>query len=161
MDALKTTFIRETFPQKLAELQSDTKPLWGVMTAQHMVEHLGGAFAMSRGKFNLPLVIPEERIPKAVAWLRSDKPFGKHVNGIGLKPGQLMPLRFADLEEAKEKTTSQIDKFYAFMATLEEGKTFLHPAFGELPAEDWEQFHYKHIYHHLTQFGLLDARESI
>ncbi|MFK7922853.1 MAG: DUF1569 domain-containing protein [Bacteroidia bacterium] len=161
MQSEKTTFLRELFPAKLAQLKADTKPAWGIMSAQHMVEHLSGAFAMSRGKLNFPLAIPEEKIPRRLAWLRSDKPFGKSVNGVGLKEGILIPLRFENLEQAREKTISEIDKYYDFMASLDEGATFLHPAFGELGPVDWEQFHYKHITHHLVQFGLLEAKESL
>ncbi|MEL7531827.1 MAG: DUF1569 domain-containing protein [Bacteroidota bacterium] len=157
----KTTFIRETFPEKLSQLKADTQPDWGIMTPQHMVEHLSGAFAMSRGKFNFPLIIPKEKVPQRQAWLRSDKPFGKSVNGIGLEKGKLIPLRFANLEQAVEKLLAEIPKFYDFMAALDEGATFLHPAFGELSPVDWEQFHYKHMFHHLVQFGLLEAQESL
>lgn len=126
-----------------------------------MVEHLSGAFAMSRGKFNFSLLISEEQVPKSQAWLRSGRKFGKSMNGIGLQPGKLIPLRFADLEEAKIRLRAEIPKFYEFMARLESGATFLHPAFGELNPEEWEQFHYKHITHHLTQFGLLEPVDEL
>ncbi|MEM6343349.1 MAG: DUF1569 domain-containing protein [Bacteroidota bacterium] len=157
----KTTFIRETFPAILAQLKAEQKPAWGIMTPQHMVEHLSGAFAMSRGKFNLPLLIPVERVPQSQAWLRSSKPFKKNTNGIGLEKGKLMPLRFANLDQAKEKLLAEIPKFYDFMASLEEGATFLHPAFGDLKPEDWEQFHFKHMFHHSVQFGLQEEKEAL
>ena len=34
-------------------------------------------------------------------------------------------------------------------------KTSLHPVFGELNFEEWVLLHYKHVTHHLRQFGLL------
>jgi len=34
-------------------------------------------------------------------------------------------------------------------------KTTLHPVFGELNFEEWILLHYKHVTHHLKQFGLI------
>ena len=32
----------------------------------------------------------------------------------------------------------------------------VHPTFGPLAAEEWSRSHFKHVYHHLLQFGLLE-----
>ena len=53
--------ISEIIP-KLDKLTSETKPLWGDMSAQRMVEHLTDTLKIASGKIKFPLEIPEDKI---------------------------------------------------------------------------------------------------
>jgi hypothetical protein len=33
----------------------------------------------------------------------------------------------------------------------------MHPLFGPIGAEEWTRVHFKHAYHHLLQFALIDG----
>ena len=33
---------------------------------------------------------------------------------------------------------------------------YTHPIFGPIGYEEWHRTHYKHAYHHLLQFGLIE-----
>ena len=59
----------ESILAKLASLESTTKPLWGAMSAQRMVEHLTDAVRMSSGKESFELEISEDRIEKMQLFL--------------------------------------------------------------------------------------------
>lgn len=154
---LQEHFLQNEVPALLDDLQADTAPIWGVMTAQHMVEHLSALLYISLGKKEFPLMIPQENLEKSRAWLMSDKEFrpGTVAPGLPQTPGKL---RFATLAEAKTKLLETIQAFsdhYQANPTAE----VMHPVFGMINKTQWEQFHFKHIQHHLMQFGLIPLSE--
>jgi hypothetical protein len=146
-------FLKVEFPALTMKLHADTQPIWGQMSAQHMMEHVSALLYISLGKKPFPLMVPEEHLEKSRQWLMSPKEFRPGTQGPGLpsKPG---PLRFTDIEEAREKLLGSMQRF---LAHFEENPEFevMHPAFGMLGKAEWEQFHYKHIRHHYSQFGLI------
>jgi oxepin-CoA hydrolase/3-oxo-5,6-dehydrosuberyl-CoA semialdehyde dehydrogenase len=51
------------FLTKINNLKPETKPQWGKMTAQHMVEHLITAVQISNGKVHFNCFNPPEKLP--------------------------------------------------------------------------------------------------
>jgi len=51
------------FIESLQNLNADQKPLWGKMTAQHMVEHLYKTVQASINEITLKIYSEERRIP--------------------------------------------------------------------------------------------------
>lgn len=155
MDTSKIDFITTGFLQKLEGLTEAGRPMWGVMNAQEMVEHLADFFNVATEKIKVELVTPEEHLPRYMEFLMSDKPFKENTKApvtlIGEKP---LPLRFASLHEAKNNLKKAVEDFTGYFKELTERKT-LHPVFGELNFDEWTRLHYKHVVHHLTQFSLL------
>jgi hypothetical protein len=155
MDTSKIDFITTGFLQKMEGLTEEAKPLWGVMNAQEMVEHLADFFNIATEKIKVELVTPEEQLPRYMEFLMSDKPFKENTKApvtlIGEKP---LPLRFASLQEAKNSLKKAVKDFTEYFRERTERKT-LHPVFGELNFGEWTKLHYKHVVHHLTQFSLL------
>jgi len=70
---LQQHFLEVGVPDLLDDLQADTQPLWGVMTPQHMLEHVSGLFYIALGKRDIPLLIKPEQVPASQAWLMSGK----------------------------------------------------------------------------------------
>jgi oxepin-CoA hydrolase/3-oxo-5,6-dehydrosuberyl-CoA semialdehyde dehydrogenase len=64
----------------------------------------------------------------------------------------LPPLRSASLDAAKAALLQEIERFLAGA-----GETYrrTHPIFGPMSYEEWHRAHYKHVHHHLLQFGVL------
>ena len=58
------------------------------------------------------------------------------------------------MDEALKKLSESIAYFEYFFKDDADKKT-LHPVFGELNYEEWVLLHYKHVMHHLRQFGLM------
>ena len=54
---------------RLHQLSADQKGNWGIMTPQHMVEHLIVSTKMSNGGLHIPCRLPAEMIPKYRAFL--------------------------------------------------------------------------------------------
>lgn len=151
---MQEQFLKQVLFEKLADLNADTKPQWGIMTAQHMVEHVSSLFLFTIEKIKLKPFFEEEKLERNYNYLIRDRqPFSKNVK---LPHLQALPdLRFESLAASIEVLKGLVAKFYAFYEEDKEKKT-LHPAIGMLNFEEWEWNHYAHARHHLEQFGLLD-----
>ena len=139
--------------EKLILLRVNTKPLWGKMTPQHMVEHLILAMRMSTGKLKLECFNPPEKLSTLKRFLMSSRPLPKlFVNpAIG---ENLLPLEYSSLEAAKNILNQEIIDYLNHFELNPEAKT-VNVTFGELNKEEWDVFHKKHFLHHFSQFGLL------
>lgn len=143
------------FDQYLNKLESLTtyhKPLWGKMSAQHMVEHLILAVKIGNGKLRLECFNPPEILSALRRFLLSEKPLPKEFINPAIGP-DLLPLEFSSLEEAKEKLKSEIKDYIKYFKNNPDAKS-VNVTFGELNKEEWDIFHQKHFSHHLKQFGL-------
>jgi len=154
---LAETFFNEEAPLALDQLTRDTKPQWGVMTAQHMVEHLIVTYKMAIGRIKIPLVISPEKAERNKAYLIADSPMRRSVPSPSGN-NDLQPLRAASLEEAVEKLKLEIQNFGEFIEAHPDHKA-IHPYGGELNAEQWLLFNRKHMKHHFIQFGLIPDYE--
>ncbi|MFU8858929.1 MAG: hypothetical protein ACNA8K_00760 [Cyclonatronaceae bacterium] len=139
--------------QKLDVLTSDHAPLWGDMSAQHMVEHLTDSLKISNGETTVQQFTDEEKIPALRAFLMSDRPmprnFRSPANGEGLRP-----LRHPNLDSALAVLKNELARFHQFHEA-NHGSRPVNPVFGPLSYNQWIQFHQKHFQHHLSQFGLI------
>jgi len=140
-----------TIQEKLHTLPSDRTANWGQMTAQRMVEHLTDALRLSFLPHSYPLTVPEDKIPRALAFLESDHPMPKNFQVQFATPDS--PLRCSNLSAAIEEL---IENWREQQKWWEENPsaTRLHPSFGLLGKEQWALVHDKHFAHHFEQFGL-------
>jgi len=137
---------------KLDELKPNTKPKWGGMSAQQMIEHLSDSIKISSGKLKLGLEIPEEKISKMQEILASDKEMPKNFE---------VPFAKKDTPLQHEELALSIDEFLLEWIDFEEhfsensNTTEIHPYYGPLNYFQWLRLHSKHFTHHFQQFGLL------
>lgn len=150
---MKRSSFEQELPALLDKLEPDTKAAWGLMTPQHMVEHLIITWKISRGRVQVPLS-SDKALDKKQAWLMTDEPYQRNIEIPGLQ-GKLAPLRFPDLETAKAALLEEVKLFHAYYDEKPEAR-HINPIFGEINREQWHQLHFKHVRHHFTQFGLLD-----
>lgn len=138
---------------KIDNLENNTQPEWGTMTAQKMVEHLANTFKIANGKLEVECFSEEKKLPVLRKVLMSDRPMPK---GFKSPANELLPqdYEYESFESAKEALKKEVDDYYKFFNENPESK-LVNPTFGELNKEEWEQFHRKHLKHHLTQFGLI------
>jgi oxepin-CoA hydrolase/3-oxo-5,6-dehydrosuberyl-CoA semialdehyde dehydrogenase len=144
MDLAKSNFLKNEFIPTLKNLQADTVGKWGKMNAQQMVEHVAGFFKVST---------PVEHLPKYKEFLLSDKEFRENTKAPVL-PDDPLPLHFTNLKEAIADLCKEVNSFYEKFEK-DKGLKTQHPVFGDLNFEEWVLLHYKHVVHHLKQFGLL------
>jgi len=147
----------------LTQLDSATQPLWGLMTPQHMIEHLGGIIygtALGKGQ---DVILPSDEAAKWKArFFSTYYPFPRNIRMAGTQdtPVQLFDLKYESIEEAKEKLTSAIDLFLKAQSDRPEQKAG-HGYFGEMDMNEWLSFHVKHLEHHLMQFGAIPYDEKV
>lgn len=144
----------EELLQNLRKLNKNTKPHWGKMTAQKMVEHLINTFLVSSGQMKTECFSEEVKLPVLKKILMSDRPMPK---GFDSPANKKVPqdYQFENIDEAKRILIKEVNNYYKYFDENPDAK-LMNPTFGELNKEEWEQFHKKHLTHHLTQFGLIE-----
>jgi len=147
-------FFEKEMQSCLEQLKVNTPNRWGIMTPQHMVEHLISTLMLSTGESTLPDAVEKERQPKIKDFLIGDKMLSKRVTLPGFEATKLAPLRFANLEQAKDTLHDILA--YTFK-TFEDNPDFAtkHPYGGLFSGAEWRIFHYKHFVHHFRQFGVI------
>lgn len=141
------------FLQYIDKLSEGTKPLWGKMTPQHMIEHLILAVRTSNGKLKIECFNPPEKIPTLKRFLMSSRPLPKEFINPVIGP-DLLPLEFISLAEAVNNLKLEINDYILYFENNPQA-VLTNPTFGDLNRDEWIVFHNKHFTHHLQQFGLI------
>jgi hydroxymethylglutaryl-CoA reductase len=154
---METSFL--SFPEiNLAiltkDLNTNTKPIWGNMSAWQMIEHLTDAVMVSIGEFESPVFTEDDKVAKIKRmFIDSDSPFRKDFKSPIFR-GDGIVFRNATFEDAIDELNSYVAKFVVYYEQ-NSNRINTHPVFGPLSKSDWERFHSKHFTHHFRQFGLI------
>jgi hypothetical protein len=136
---------------RLGQLRLKSERRWGKMTAPQMVAHCAVSMQWAVGevapeKGPLPLRLMGLLVKPIV--LGNDDPLRKNVPTVK----SLLVADERDLEWERERLSGLIDRFSAGGAA---GCTRCpHSFFGKLTPEQWAILTYKHLDHHLRQFGV-------
>ncbi|MAD97346.1 MAG: hypothetical protein CMB99_08480 [Flavobacteriaceae bacterium] len=142
--------VTEEVIQRIESLTSETQPQWGKMSVSQMLAHCNVTYKMAyskskkRPKFLTKLVMKFVVKPMVV----SEKPFKKN----GKTAPQFLVSDDKDFEEEKMRLIDYIRKTQELGATHFEGKESI--SLGKLKSQEWNNMFYKHLDHHLTQFGV-------
>lgn len=149
-------FLNEQYLEIIKKADPLQPARWGKMNFQQMVEHVSAFFKVSTKKLIFPLVSAPEHMPRIKEFLMSDKQFRENTKApaaiLGEEP---LPPHHKTPAEAIEKLEKEVNYFFEFYAASKEA-TAVHPVFGELNFDEWVRLHYKHVTHHLRQFGLYE-----
>lgn len=149
-----TDINRKNVEGYLAKLKEDTKPQWGIMTPQHMMEHLTDGLKSAVNEIEYEVSTPEEHIEKYQDSLYNYYPFPKNSKTPVLEDGVLADLRCENLSAAKEEFLAAWDAFELYYKENPDA-TAKNAVFGELDKDLWDLMQRKHLNHHFEQFGLL------
>ena len=138
---------RRELKERLDRLTPQHAAKWGRLTAPQMVVHLADALRMATGEI---AVAPKNMVLRytplkqlVIYWL----PFPK---GAPTAP-ELLARTPADWPAETADLHAELDRLAARgPAALVE----THPAFGRLTGRDWGVLIYRHMDHHLRQFGV-------
>lgn len=151
---LRESFLRETMREAIAALTENSLPLWGDMTPQQMIEHLVWAFRCSTGLLDLLCYTPASILERTRRFLYDKRHTPHELKNPAI--GEKLPsLQFSTLTEAREGLLREIDNYFKHCQT-DPYPQHVHPIFGPLGTEEWQRAHFKHCYHHLLQFGLIE-----
>ncbi|WP_323788368.1 phenylacetic acid degradation bifunctional protein PaaZ [Psychroserpens sp.] len=139
----------------LSKLTEDAKPKWGIMTPQHMIEHLEYTYKIASGEIqDFDVATPEKILEKVHNSLYNYDKFPKNTNFPLLEKDTLDTLRYPDLETAIEKFKAQREKYLEYYKEHPESK-LKNLVFGELNRYESYLLERKHLNHHFEQFGLI------
>jgi hypothetical protein len=135
--------------ERLSHLNSSSERQWGKMNAAQALAHCSMGVELATGDKVLPRMFVGRiigRMVKSLA-LRDDEPMRKNsptAKGLVVQDER-------DLEKERERLSGLIDRFAA--AGPEGCTTHPHSFFGPLTPDEWAALMYKHLDHHLRQFG--------
>lgn len=135
---------------RIALLRPDSERLWGTMNAAQAVAHCSVGLELALGDKNPPRAFAGRLfgwIVKPLA-LRNDEPMRR--NSPTMK--ELVIQDDRNLGRERERLYGLIDRFAA--AGPKGCTTHPHSFFGPLTPEQWAILQYKHLDHHLRQFGV-------
>jgi len=148
---MKTLFQQDTVDEvmsRLDKLQPASQRQWGKMDVAQMMAHCSATMDMASGRLNLPRIFIGRLIaPFFKSIYTNEKPFGKN----GPTDKKLVVADQRDFLREREQLKLKVRQFYEGG----EGKCTRHPHpfFGALTPEAWSRGSYKHLDHHLRQFG--------
>jgi hypothetical protein len=140
----------EEVKERMAQLRPDSERLWGKMNAAQAVAHCSASVEWAVGDRIPPRMFLGRimgRIVKPMVF-RNDEPMRR--NSPTAK--DLMVQDERDLRTERERLRGLIDRFAA--AGPKGCTAHPHSFFGRLTPEEWATLMYKHLDHHLRQFGV-------
>jgi hypothetical protein len=134
---------------RINNLKPGATPLWGTMTVSQMLAHLQmpilvafGEHKLQRGLVGLLFGKMAKKSMLKAAAFKTNLPTVKSFKMTGDK----------NFEEEKNKLIRLIERF-----EKEGGQSITkdpHPFFGKLTIDEWDILQWKHLDHHLRQFGV-------
>jgi len=145
----------EKISECLSKLSEDAKPKWGIMTAQHMIEHLEYTYKIAAGEIqDFEIATPEKILEKVKNSLYNYKKFPQNSQFPLLEKDTLDTLKYGDLATAIEKFKGQREAYLDYFKERPDA-TLRNMVFGDLNKYEWYLMERKHLNHHFDQFGLL------
>ncbi|TYP77376.1 phenylacetic acid degradation bifunctional protein PaaZ [Aquimarina intermedia] len=147
---------RSNVAQYLERLTEASKPQWGTMTAQHMVEHFEKSFKMAAGSYqDFEIATPEQYLERVREMVFNHEPMPRNHKHPLMKEDGLDPLNHEDLQTAKEKLLEAYDNYILYFKENPNAVT-KNAVFGMMSRFEWDLLNVKHFNHHFNQFNLLD-----
>jgi len=136
--------------ERINNLQSTTQPIWGKMSVDQMLAHCNVTYEMAfedihpkpKGFIKLMLKLFVKNI------VVGDKPYKKN----GRTAPQFLITDTKNFVEEKARLTDYLQKTQVLGADYFDGKES--HSFGNLTKKEWNNMFYKHLDHHLGQFGV-------
>ena len=148
--AMKSFFedgVYDEITSRIQQLNKDSKPVWGKMNVGQMLYHC---------QMPLNIILEKEDYGVKPNWLvnllfkksmYSDKLWRKN---LPTAPG----FRITD-EKEFDKEFNAITSLLSELNSQRDKEDWQpHPAFGKLTKDQWGKMQYKHLDHHLRQFGV-------
>jgi hypothetical protein len=139
--------VKQELIDRINKLNPQSQRQWGKMDVAQMLAHLQPAIRIAygihqpKGHFLFKLILP---LFKSKLW--DEKPYKK---SLPTDTTFVMTGTGKDFEKEKAALLELINQFSESAITGER-----HPVFGKLTKENWSKATWKHIDHHLKQFGV-------
>lgn len=133
---------------RIQDLSPERAALWGKMNVSQMLAHCNGGIQLAMGKIK-----PKRQLlGKILGWLFKPSYYNKNRfprNVKTIKGGEFKGVH--EFEKEKEQLINSILEFYQGGEAI--CTDHPHPIMGKFTPEQWGIGMYKHLDHHLRQFG--------
>ena len=141
--------VREELVNRITSLKENSQALWGKMSVNQMLTHgaLWDEMVLRNKHFKRPLIgilLGRMFLKKE---LKDDSPM-RHNNPT--VPDLIVKEAGADVASLKNRWITLINEYGAYSLP---DHSFVHPFFGKMTRAQVGYFAYKHIDHHMRQFG--------
>ncbi len=135
--------------ERIYLLTNESKPQWGRMNVGQMLAHCAKAFDMARGIENPPRLLIGRMVGPFIKRIYyNNKPIAQNAPTA---PTLKMTTR-KNFEHERATLLENIRVFHA--GGPAQCTKWPHPFFGKLTPDQWSIGMYKHLDHHLQQFGV-------
>lgn len=151
MNFTNKTYLLDELPNQLRQLKANQEPNFGLMTAQHMVEHLIWTTKVFSARKSEPTGEPTRSALSFQRFIAKGLPFEYRAK----EDAVLKPLRFGSLEEAivvLEETNIKLYQHFEANPTYKSFNSFT----GEFDVPQLDLFMGQHAKWHAFQFGLIE-----
>lgn len=150
---MKNIFTKEISAEitgRIDKLSADSKPVWGKMNVAQMLAHCNVTYELVYdNKHPQPNAFKRFLLKSFVKKLVvSEKPYAKN----GRTAPEFLIKGDRDFNTEKSRLTDYIKKTQELGETHFDGKSS--HSFGSLSKAEWNNMFYKHLDHHLNQFGV-------
>jgi len=137
--------------QRYAQLKEDTSPLWGKMNATQMLAHCTAALKMAFGEVPSKIIFSPWKASVARLLFIEWFPFPKDSPTTAEMDTNKKLKPTGSFTEEREALFFQLSRMNNAPMDFNFG---MHPLFRKLNREQWGKVVYKHLDHHLRQFGV-------
>ena len=150
---MKSLFDAETLSEinvRIGKLDNNTTPSWGKMNVGQMVKHCQIPFGVFNGTVKMETKVGFFKkiiFSMMKPLMYNDKPWKKNV-----PTGKEFIIK-GEVDFANERETL-LGLVHDFHKRKNQSKWPKHPVFGQFTADQYGKMNYKHLDHHLSQFGV-------
>jgi hypothetical protein len=136
--------------QRIDRLRIDSGRQWGKMSAAQAISHCASGLEMALGEIRPPRALIGRLIGSAIKSkvVGNDDEFRRNSPTVN----DLVVRGERDLDAERVRLRSLIDRFVSSGPSV--CTSHPHPFFGPLTPAEWAVLMYKHLDHHLRQFGV-------
>jgi thiamine phosphate synthase YjbQ (UPF0047 family) len=139
--------VKKDIIDRINKLTPQTQPQWGKMNVSQMMAHVQMPIGSAVGIYKLPRTFLGKMIgPLVKSGMYSEKPFKR---SSPTDKSFIMTGQEKDFGKEKQNLINLINNFKDESVVND-----VHPFFGRMTKEQWSKAMYKHIVHHLEQFGV-------
>jgi hypothetical protein len=140
------TVTKQEIIERIRKLAPESRAQWGKMNVAQMLAHLQMPIGVALGDHKLPNSLFGKLLGRFFRHkLYDDKPY-KH--GLPTAPSFKMTTQ-KNFEEEKNRAIEMVSRF-----SDQNIINTRHPFFGKMTREQWGKANWKHLDHHLQQFGV-------
>ena len=141
------SLVKEDILNRINKLTAQSQAQWGKMNVGQMLAHVQVPIGVAEGTRNIKRTLFGRIIgPLAKPIIYNNKPFKR---SLPTDPSFVMLGNEKDFETEKQNLLEMVNNFSEKTIVNE-----VHPFFGKMTKEQWSIGTWKHLDHHLQQFGV-------